>query len=206
MRAEERRLQELAERPSVLDAETGQFVPDEAAIESLSRVRERLRTFQQELRRIEQEQLQGLGAPSEASRLLARKVWDGYIAQFRSKSEQLQAAIEELREKARDAGIAESSEKFQRALAAVRAKFAGDLGAERAAAQRAAIEAELSVIREGLARAKEANDAALQDRLVSIRDYYARKAAIEAAEIEAAIDRTRRELTAQQRLARSAPQ
>lgn len=206
LRAEERRLQQLAESPSILDVQTGQFVPDESAAINLARVREKLRALREELRRMEDERPEAAGAPSEAQRLLARKAWDAYIEQFRSKSEQLQAAVDELREKARDAGIAESSEKFQRALAAVREKIIGDLGAQRAAAQRAALDAELTVIREGLARAKEANDAALADRLIAIRDYYARKRAIEEREIDATIERTRQELAAQRQLARSAPQ
>ena len=68
---------------------------------------------------------------------------------------------------------------------------------------RAALDAELSVIKDGLARQKQALEAALEDKLVSIREYYSRKTSLEQREIDAEIARTQALLAEQRRLAGS---
>jgi tape measure domain-containing protein len=62
-------------------------------------------------------------------------------------------------------------------------------------------EAEFALLKDSLDRQKRQLDAALEDRLVSIRDYYARKTAIEQQAIDAEIARRQRELAAQRALA-----
>lgn len=145
------------------------------------------------------------GAPSDFGRELMRKQWDAYLKQYRDKAQQLKDALAELREKAKAAGISEASEEFKRAEAAIRAKFAGekkdDTSTARLAVAKDAADAELAVLKDGLQRQKTALDAALEDRLVSIRGYYAQKTRIEQAEIDAEIGRTRSLLAEQQRIA-----
>lgn len=62
-------------------------------------------------------------------------------------------------------------------------------------------EAEFALLKDSLERQKRQLDAALEDRLVSIRDYYARKTAIEQQEIDAEIARRQQELAAQRTIA-----
>ncbi|GIX27741.1 MAG: hypothetical protein KatS3mg123_1622 [Burkholderiales bacterium] len=138
------------------------------------------------------------GAPSDFGRELMRRQWDEYLKQFRDKSQQLKDALTELREKAKAAGISEMSQEFKRAEAAIRAKFAEDTAAARLAAAKDAAEAELALLKSGLARAQAAYEAALENRLISIRDFYAAKTAIEISEIDAEIARTRQMLAEQQ--------
>ncbi|MCE5420253.1 MAG: tape measure protein [Acidithiobacillus sp.] len=73
----------------------------------------------------------------------------------------------------------------------------------RVEAARATGEAELAILKQGLERAKVELDAALEDRLVSIRDYYAKKSAIEQREIEGEIAQTRSLLAEQQNVVAS---
>jgi lambda family phage tail tape measure protein len=63
------------------------------------------------------------------------------------------------------------------------------------------VSAELSIIKDGLQRQKAELDAALEDRLISIREYYARKTDIEQREIDAEIARAQALLSEQRRLA-----
>jgi len=69
-----------------------------------------------------------------------------------------------------------------------------------AALRKAQMDAELALLKDGLARQGRALDQALQDRLISIRDYYARKTAIEQQEIDAEIARQQALLAEQRRL------
>jgi tape measure domain-containing protein len=62
-------------------------------------------------------------------------------------------------------------------------------------------EAEFVLLKDSLERQKRQLDAAFEDRLVSIRNYYARKTAIEQKEIDAEIARRRQELAAQRAVA-----
>lgn len=67
---------------------------------------------------------------------------------------------------------------------------------------KAQLDAELEVLKDGLARQKAALDAALEDRLVSIREYYAQKTIVEQREIDAEIERIQSLLAEQRRIAR----
>lgn len=80
----------------------------------------------------------------------------------------------------------------------------GNLDAARLAAARDMADAELTLLKDGLRRQKDALEAALQDRLVSIRAYHAEKTRLEQAEIDAGIRRTQALLAEQQRVARNA--
>lgn len=68
---------------------------------------------------------------------------------------------------------------------------------------KARLDAELALLKDGLARQKAALDAALEDRLVSVRDYYAQKTAIEQREIDAEIARAQQLLAEQRRIAKT---
>jgi tape measure domain-containing protein len=143
------------------------------------------------------------GSPSELGRELMRQRWDDYLKQFRSKTEELAEAMQELRTLAEEAGISETSAEFKRAAAAIRAKFA-DVSAAELVAAKSRAEGELAILKDGLQRQRAALDAALEDRLVSIREYYARKTDIEQREIDAEIARVRALLAEQQKIAAGA--
>lgn len=94
------------------------------ARQQLGAARAELEQLQAQLDRLERSATAAPGAPSDAARELARRQWQAYITQFRDRGAQLQAAIDELRARAREAGVAESSAEFQRALAQLRARHA----------------------------------------------------------------------------------
>jgi hypothetical protein len=66
---------------------------------------------------------------------------------------------------------------------------------------KARLDAELALLKDGLKRQQTALDAALEDRLVSVRDYYAQKTALEQREIDAEIARKQQELARSQQMA-----
>lgn len=80
-------------------------------------------------------------------------------------------------------------------------KTVKDTTAAQLAFIKAQADAEFSILKQGLGRAQAAYEAALEDRLISIRDFYAAKTAIEQREIDAEIARTQALLTEQQRIA-----
>lgn len=152
------------------------------------------------------------GAPTEAGRELMRRRWNAYLKQFRGQADKLRDALNELRSMAKDAGISETSEEFKKAEALIRAKFGAhrssvsapkDNLAEQLALVKARSDAELAVLKDGLARQQTALDAALEDRLVSVRDYYAQKTVIEQREVDAEIARTQAVLAEQRRISMS---
>ncbi|TCS71978.1 putative nucleic acid-binding Zn-ribbon protein [Sulfuritortus calidifontis] len=76
-----------------------------------------------------------------------------------------------------------------------------DTASARAAWMQARLDAEFTLLKDGLRRQQTALDAALEDRLVSLRDYYARKTALEQQEIDAEIARTQQALARSRQLA-----
>ncbi len=66
---------------------------------------------------------------------------------------------------------------------------------------KAQLDAEFAVLRDGLTRQQTALDAALEDRLVSVRDYYTQKTALEQREVDAEIARKQQELARSQQVA-----
>ncbi|GIK75879.1 MAG: hypothetical protein BroJett021_48670 [Chloroflexota bacterium] len=80
---------------------------------------------------------------------------------------------------------------------------AKDNSAARLAVLKAQADAEFRLLKTGLDQQKAALDRALDDRLVSIRDYYAQKTRLEQAAIDEDISRKSEERTAQQQMARS---
>jgi len=66
---------------------------------------------------------------------------------------------------------------------------------------KAQLDAEFALLKDGLTRQQTALDAALEDRLVSVRDYYTQKTAIEQREIDAEIARKQQELARSQQVA-----
>lgn len=65
---------------------------------------------------------------------------------------------------------------------------------------KAQLDAEFALLKDGLARQQTALDAALEDRLVSVRDYYTQKTAIEQREVDAEIARKQQELARSQQV------
>ena len=65
---------------------------------------------------------------------------------------------------------------------------------------KAQLDAELALLKDGLARQQTALDAALEDRLVSGRDYYTQKTALEQREVDAEIARKQQELARSQQV------
>ncbi len=66
---------------------------------------------------------------------------------------------------------------------------------------KAQLDAEFTLLKDGLTRQQTALDAALEDRLVSVRDYYTQKIAIEQREVDAEIARKQQELARSQQVA-----
>jgi hypothetical protein len=80
-------------------------------------------------------------------------------------------------------------------------KAAQDTTSAQTTLMKAQLDAEVSLLKDGLTRQQTALDAALEDRLVSIRDYYAQKTAIEQREVDAEIARKQQELARSQQVA-----
>jgi len=66
---------------------------------------------------------------------------------------------------------------------------------------KAQLDAELALLKDALTRQQTALDAALEDRLISVRDYYAQKTALEQREVDAEITRKQQELARSQQVA-----
>ena len=92
-------------------------------------------------------------------------------------------------------------ELLQRLTKPKAARAAQDTTGAQTALLRSQLDAELMLLKDGLARQQTALDAALEDRLVSVREYYAQKTAIEQREIDAEIARKRQELARSQQIA-----
>jgi hypothetical protein len=80
-------------------------------------------------------------------------------------------------------------------------KPAQDTTAAQTALLKARLDAELALLKDNLQREQTALDAALEDRLVSLRDYYAQKTALEQREVDAEIARKQQELARSQQVA-----
>ncbi|ENB4187535.1 phage tail protein [Stenotrophomonas maltophilia] len=80
-------------------------------------------------------------------------------------------------------------------------KAAQDSTGAQTTLMKAQLDAEFTLLKDGLARQQTALDAALEDRLVSVRDYYAQKTAIEQREVDAEIVRKQQELARSQQVA-----
>ena len=80
-------------------------------------------------------------------------------------------------------------------------KAAQDSTGAQTTLMKAQLDAEFTLLKDGLARQQTALDAALEDRLVSVRDYYAQKTAIEQREVDAEIVRKQQELARNQQVA-----
>ncbi|MCL6619498.1 MAG: tape measure protein [Thermomonas hydrothermalis] len=173
-------------------------------LDKIKQLRAEIATLQRDreanLKKLRELETGAAGDAAALGREVLGKGFDQYLDQYRKKLDPLAAALKELRAQAQKAGIALESEQFKKAEALVRAAFAKD-GAPRQSASlaidKADTEAALALLKDGLRRQQTALDAALEDRLISVRDYYARKTALEQQEIDAEIART------QQALARS---
>jgi len=80
-------------------------------------------------------------------------------------------------------------------------KAAQDSTGAQTTLMKAQLDAEFTLLKDGLARQQTALDAALEDRLISVRDYYAQKTAIEQREVDAEIVRKQQELARSQQVA-----
>ncbi|HGM7193511.1 TPA: hypothetical protein ACKQF2_006144 [Pseudomonas aeruginosa] len=80
-------------------------------------------------------------------------------------------------------------------------KAAQDSTGAQTTLMKAQLDAEFALLKDGLARQQTALDAALEDRLISVRDYYAQKTALEQRELDAEIARKQQELARSQQMA-----
>lgn len=80
-------------------------------------------------------------------------------------------------------------------------KAAQDSTGAQTTLMKAQLDAEFALLKDGLARQQTALDAALEDRLISVRDYYTQKTAIEQREVDAEIARKQQELARSQQIA-----
>ncbi len=80
-------------------------------------------------------------------------------------------------------------------------KAAQDSTGAQTTLMKAQLDAEFALLKDGLNRQQTALDAALEDRLVSVRDYYTQKTAIEQREVDAEIARKQQELARSQQVA-----
>lgn len=92
-------------------------------------------------------------------------------------------------------------ELLQRLTKPKTAKSAQDTTGAQTTLMKAQLDAEFTLLKDGLTRQQTALDAALEDRLVSVRDYYTQKTAIEQREVDAEIARKQQELARGQQVA-----
>ena len=92
-------------------------------------------------------------------------------------------------------------ELLQRLTKPKAAKPAQDTTGAQTTLMKAQLDAEFALLKDGLTRQQTALDAALEDRLVSVRDYYTQKTAIEQREVDAEISRKQQELARSQQVA-----
>ncbi len=92
-------------------------------------------------------------------------------------------------------------ELLQRLTKPKASKPAQDTTGAQTTLMKAQLDAEFALLKDGLARQQTALDAALEDRLVSVRDYYTQKTAIEQREVDAEIARKQQELARSQQVA-----
>jgi hypothetical protein len=92
-------------------------------------------------------------------------------------------------------------ELLQRLTKPKAAKPAQDTTGAQTTLMKAQLDAEFALLKDGLARQQTALDAALEDRLVSVRDYYTQRTAIEQREVDAEIARKQQELARSQQVA-----
>jgi hypothetical protein len=92
-------------------------------------------------------------------------------------------------------------ELLQRLTKPKAAKPAQDTTGAQTTLMKAQLDAEFALLKDGLTRQQTALDAALEDRLVSVRDYYTQKTAIEQRELDAEIARKQQELARSQQMA-----
>lgn len=92
-------------------------------------------------------------------------------------------------------------ELLQRLTKPKASKPAQDTTGAQTTLMKAQLDAEFALLKDGLARQQTALDAALEDRLVSVRDYYTQKTAIEQREVDADIARKQQELARSQQVA-----
>lgn len=83
----------------------------------------------------------------------------------------------------------------------VKPKPAQDTSGAQTALLKARLDAELALLKDSLKREQTALDAALEDRLIAVRDYYAQKTALEQREVDAEIARKQQELARSQQMA-----
>ncbi len=92
-------------------------------------------------------------------------------------------------------------ELLQRLTKPKASKPAQDTTGAQTTLMKAQLDAEFALLKDGLARQQTALDAALEDRLVSVRAYYTQKTAIEQREVDAEIARKQQELARSQQVA-----
>ncbi|HHW2917463.1 TPA: hypothetical protein ACUUBP_000042 [Pseudomonas aeruginosa] len=92
-------------------------------------------------------------------------------------------------------------ELLQRLTKPKAAKPAQDTTGAQTTLIKAQLDAEFALLKDGLTRQQTALDAALEDRLVSVRDYYTQKTALEQREVDAEIARKQQELARSQQVA-----
>lgn len=92
-------------------------------------------------------------------------------------------------------------ELLQRLTKPKAAKRAQDTTGAQTTLMKAQLDAEFALLKDGLTRQQTALDAALEDRLVSVRDYYTQKTALEQREVDAEIARKQQELARSQQVA-----
>lgn len=207
------RAQEAARTRMMYAREGAEF----AAIAAYQRESQRIAALRKELDQLARDREENIkklqelesAAKTEASTSLGSELlgaqFDRYLDQYRAKIDPLATALKDLREQAQKAGIALDSPKFKQAEALVRQSFARkDVTGDSARAMTGDIDAELALLKDGLKRQQTALDAALEDRLVSVREYYARKTEIEQREVDAEIARTQQALARQRQIAAGA--
>jgi TP901 family phage tail tape measure protein len=132
--------------------------------------------------------------------LRAKLEWERLAQELKAPRQKMAEEIKAIEALGKKLG--KPAEEVGRLIAAVRERYAkasGGIGSAGALAAQMSADAEaaLAILKDGLERQKQALDAALQDRLVSIRDYHARKTLLEQREIDAEIERRRQEIAAQ---------
>jgi len=162
----------------------------------------KLEEYRKALKDLQKEE-ESLGKSNLGKELLGKQ-FDKYLDQYRKKLDPLAAALKELREQAKNAGIALDSKQFKDAEALVRASVGKDAGKgeklTRLPYLKKPMEDDIRAMQAALKTQSDIIETALAARLVKVADYWKAKEAIDAQAFAVEREKLSRELAAQEDL------
>lgn len=169
------------------------------ASKELATVRAELAQLRKALTDMQARQTSADGGLTPLGKELLSKGFDKFLEQYRKKLDPLGAALRELREEAKKAGIALDSPQFRQAEALVRKALAQDSRTRLPTASVVA-QSDITAMQAALKTQQEVLETALSARLVKEEDYYRARSALQEREFATEREKLSRELAAQQDL------